>query len=170
MQGHNLVTDKVITLWGVVSFLTIVNIDKGCSTSTSHRSHLSSQAIHLHRECIEWRTTIVMVLVVPNIHYIYVLYWGFCNKYVIYHEHECDDYPPRDLYDCYPSDTPSIDWWVASLGYYCLVATATFPYLSDLHNGQNALQCSLLDKSSYFWFTSLLHFSMHKWWYSKRSF
>ena len=38
-----------------------------------------------------------------------LLYCGFCNKYVIYHEHECDDYPSRDPYDGYPSDAPSTD-------------------------------------------------------------
>ena len=29
------------------------------------------------------------------------LYCGFCNKYAIYHEHECDYYPSRDPYDGY---------------------------------------------------------------------
>ena len=38
-----------------------------------------------------------------------LLYCGFCNKNAIYHEHECDDYPPRDPYDGYPSDAPSTD-------------------------------------------------------------
>ena len=38
-----------------------------------------------------------------------LLYCGFCNKYVIYHEHECDDYPLMDPYDGYPSDAPSTD-------------------------------------------------------------
>ena len=36
-----------------------------------------------------------------------LLYCEFCNKYAIYHEHDCDDYPPRDPYDFYPSDAPS---------------------------------------------------------------
>ena len=38
-----------------------------------------------------------------------LLYGGFCNKYAIYHEHECDDYPPMDSYDGYLSDAPSTD-------------------------------------------------------------
>ena len=38
-----------------------------------------------------------------------LLYYGFCNKYAIDHEHECDDYPPRDHYDGYPSNAPSTD-------------------------------------------------------------
>ena len=47
------------------------------------------------------------------------------NHYAIYHDYECDDYPPRDPYDGDPSDAPSTDWWVASLGYYWLEATTT---------------------------------------------
>ena len=50
-----------------------------------------------------------------------LLYCGFCNQYTVHHEHECDS--PKDSYDGYPSDTPSIDWRVASLGYYWLEAT-----------------------------------------------
>ena len=38
-----------------------------------------------------------------------LLYCGFCNKYAIYHEHNCDDYSPTGLYDGYPSDAPSTD-------------------------------------------------------------
>ena len=38
-----------------------------------------------------------------------LLYCGFCNKYAIYHKHECDDYPPMDPYDGYPSNAPSTD-------------------------------------------------------------
>ena len=38
-----------------------------------------------------------------------LLYCGFCNKYAIYHEHDCDDYPSRDPYDGYLSDAPSTD-------------------------------------------------------------
>jgi len=33
-----------------------------------------------------------------------LLYCGFCNQYAIYHEHECNDDPPWDPYDGYPSD------------------------------------------------------------------
>ena len=38
-----------------------------------------------------------------------LLFFGFCNKYAIYHEHNCDDYSPTGPYDGYPSDAPSID-------------------------------------------------------------
>ena len=38
-----------------------------------------------------------------------LLYCGFCNKYAIYHEHDCDDYSPTGPYDGYPSDAPSTD-------------------------------------------------------------
>ena len=36
-------------------------------------------------------------------------YCGFCNKFVIYNEHECDEYPPMDSNDGYPSDAPCTD-------------------------------------------------------------
>ena len=38
-----------------------------------------------------------------------LLYFGFCNKYAIHHEHDCDDYSPTGPYDGYPSDAPSTD-------------------------------------------------------------
>ena len=39
-----------------------------------------------------------------------ILYCGFCNKYAIYHEHECDSpQDPFDPFDGYPSDAPSTD-------------------------------------------------------------
>ena len=38
-----------------------------------------------------------------------LLYYGFCNQYAIYHEHECNDDPPWDSYDNYPSDAPDTD-------------------------------------------------------------
>ena len=34
---------------------------------------------------------------------------GFCNKYAIHHEHDCDDYSSISPYDDYPSDAPSTD-------------------------------------------------------------
>ena len=36
-----------------------------------------------------------------------ILYCGFCNRYAIYHEHECDS--PRGPFDGYPFDAPSTD-------------------------------------------------------------
>ena len=38
-----------------------------------------------------------------------LLYCGFYNQYAIYHEHECNDDPPWDPYDGYPSDAPDTD-------------------------------------------------------------
>ena len=38
-----------------------------------------------------------------------LLYCGFCNQYAIYHEHECNDDPPWDPYDGYPTDAPNTD-------------------------------------------------------------
>ena len=38
-----------------------------------------------------------------------LLYCGFCNQYVLYHEHECNDDPPWEPYDDYPSDATSTD-------------------------------------------------------------
>ena len=39
-----------------------------------------------------------------------ILYYGFCNRYAIYHEHECDSpQDPFDPFDGYPSDAPSTD-------------------------------------------------------------
>ena len=39
-----------------------------------------------------------------------ILYCGFCNRYAIYHEHECDSpQGPFDPFDGYPSDAPSTD-------------------------------------------------------------
>ena len=31
----------------------------------------------------------------------------FCNKYAIYHEHDCNDYSSTSPYDDYLSDAPS---------------------------------------------------------------
>ena len=36
-----------------------------------------------------------------------LLYYGFCNQYAIYHEHECNDDPRWDPYDGYPSNAPN---------------------------------------------------------------
>ena len=33
-----------------------------------------------------------------------LLYCGFCNQYTIYHEHGCNDNPPWDPYNGYPTD------------------------------------------------------------------
>ena len=38
-----------------------------------------------------------------------LLYYGFCNQYAIYHEHECNNDPPWDPYDNYPSNAPNTD-------------------------------------------------------------
>ena len=36
-----------------------------------------------------------------------LLYCWFCNQYAIYPEHECNDDPPWDPYDGYPSNAPN---------------------------------------------------------------
>jgi len=41
--------------------------------------------------------------------YVPLLYCGFCNQNAIYHEHECNDDPPWDPYDGYPSDALDMD-------------------------------------------------------------
>ena len=38
-----------------------------------------------------------------------LLYCGFCNQYVVYHEHACNDDSPWDPYDGYPSDAFDTD-------------------------------------------------------------
>ena len=38
-----------------------------------------------------------------------LLYFGFCNQYAFYHEHECNDISPWDPYDGYPFDAPDTD-------------------------------------------------------------
>ena len=38
-----------------------------------------------------------------------LLYCGFCNQYVLYHEHECNDDPLWEPYDDYLSDATSTD-------------------------------------------------------------
>ena len=38
-----------------------------------------------------------------------LLYCGFCNQYAIYHKHECNNDPPWDPYDSYPTDALDTD-------------------------------------------------------------
>ena len=42
------------------------------------------------------------------------LYCGFCNQHTTYHEHACNDDPPWDLDDGYPSDAHDTDSWMAT--------------------------------------------------------
>ena len=42
------------------------------------------------------------------------LYCGFCNQHTTYHDHACNDDPPWDLDDGYPSDAHDTDSWMAT--------------------------------------------------------
>lgn len=44
-----------------------------------------------------------------NPEYEALIYCGFCNQYIVFHEHGYDYNPPWDPYDGYPSDAPSTD-------------------------------------------------------------
>ena len=44
-----------------------------------------------------------------NLEYEAVLYYGFCNQYARFHDHDCDYNPPWDPYDGYPSDAPNTE-------------------------------------------------------------
>ena len=44
-----------------------------------------------------------------NADYEPLLYYGFCNQYAKYHEHDCNYNPPWDPYDGYPSNAYDID-------------------------------------------------------------
>ena len=43
-----------------------------------------------------------------------LLYYGFCNQHTTYHEHTCNNDPPWDPNDSYPSDAHDIDSWMAT--------------------------------------------------------
>ena len=43
-----------------------------------------------------------------------LIYCGFCNQHTIYHAHACNNDPPWDPDDSYPSDAHDTDSWMAT--------------------------------------------------------